>query len=282
MPRDGHTSRFRRRASSGTLRAMTKFRSRAKGAWLVTGAASGFGRCYASRLAAMGEEVVLWDRNGAGVADAQVAIGAQAVHVEAVDVSSAEDVRRAVDATSARARVRHVVHSAGILRVGPAVSMSASDYAQMIAVNLLGTIHVATAWAPELGRAEGGRATLLLVASVAGLRGYPELAGYSASKHGVVGFARALRDELAGGPIDVQVLCPPPGDTPMVRDLERLPPIYKLSRLYSAEEIVASSMGQIERGGFLQLVDATSRATHLATALVPGLVDRIVQRASRS
>lgn len=260
---------------------MTKFRSRAKGAWLVTGAASGFGRCYATRLASMGEELVLWDRDEAGLAEARAAIGPSVAHVEAVDVSSHDDVRRATEATRARTRVRHVIHSAGILRVGPALAMSASDYAQMIAVNLLGTIHVATAWAPELGLAEDGRATLLLVASVAGLRGYPELAGYSASKHGVVGFARALRDELAGGPVDVKVLCPPPGDTPMVRGLERLPPIYKLSRLFTADEVVDASMRQLEGGGFLQLVDATSKATHLATALVPRLVDRIVQRASR-
>ncbi|MBZ0115709.1 MAG: SDR family oxidoreductase, partial [Sandaracinaceae bacterium] len=62
--------------------------------------------------------------------------------------------------------------------------------------NYLGTVHVALAVLPEL-RAREGRASLMLVASVAGLRGFPRLAGYSASKFAVVGFAQALSDELA-------------------------------------------------------------------------------------
>lgn len=258
------------------------FRRRAPGAWLVTGGASGFGKTYASRLAAMGHDVVLWDRDAPGLARAREEIGARVVHEAVVDVAEAGSVEAAAAATRARARVRHVIHCAGVLRVGGAVEMPASDYALMIGVNLLGSIHVARAWVPELARAEGGRATLLLVSSVAGLRGFPELAGYSASKHGVVGFARALRDELAGAPVDVKVLCPPPGDTPMVRSLPRLPPIYRLSRMFTADEVVSASIAGLEGRGFLQLVDPKSRLTRIVDAIAPRVVDLYIQRATRA
>jgi NAD(P)-dependent dehydrogenase (short-subunit alcohol dehydrogenase family) len=197
-------------------------------------------------------------------------------------VTDAEAVRRAAAETRAQlGRVAHVVHCAGVLRVGPVSALDAADHALMIRVNYLGSVHVAQALLPQLREATDGRATLLLTASVAGLRGFPELAGYSASKFAVVGFAQALRDELAGGRVDVKVLCPPPGDTPMVRALPKLPPIYKLSKMYSAEEIVGAALKQLERRGWLMLVDPGSRALHAIDGVFPALVDRIVRFAGR-
>ncbi len=257
-------------------------RALAKGTWVITGAASGFGREFAQRLADRGEPLALWDRDVAGARETQRSIARTRSAVIEVDVTDPESVTRAAAATrSELGAVAHAIHCAGVLRVGPARSVSAADYALMMNVNYLGSVHVAQALLPQLEEAQGGRATLMLTASVAGLRGFPELAGYSASKFAVVGFGQALRDELAGTRVDVKVLCPPPGDTPMVRNLPKVPPIYKLSKLYTAAEIVGATLKQLESKDWLILVDPGSKVLHAVDSVLPGVVDRIIRLAAR-
>ncbi len=257
-------------------------RALAKGTWVITGAASGFGREFAERLADRGEPIALWDRDVEGARETQRRIGQTRSAVFEVDVTDPEAVRRAATETRAElGAVAHAIHCAGVLRVGPAKSVAAADYALMMNVNYLGSVHVAQALLPQLEEAQGGRATLLLTASVGGLRGFPELAGYCASKFAVVGFGQALRDELAGGRVDVKVLCPPPGDTPMVQSLEKVPPIYKLSKLYSAAEIVGTTLKQLDKREWLILVDPGSKVLHAIDSVLPGVVDRIVRFAAR-
>jgi len=263
---------------------MAKSRNRAGGAWLLTGAAGGFGRVFAQRLAARGESVALGDRDGHGLEKTRALLPEDArVHLEAVDVTDPAAVQRAAAAThGALGSIAHVIHGAGVLRVGPAAEMAPSDYRLMMEVNYLGTVHVTQAVLPYLEQASrggAGRATLMLVASVAGLRGFPELAGYSATKFAVMGFAQALRDELKDTEIDLRVLCPPPGDTPMVRDLDELPPVYKLSRMFTAEEVVDGALAALDRSDWIVLIDTGSKALWRVGRLAPTLLDLIVRRA---
>ncbi|MCC6872723.1 MAG: SDR family NAD(P)-dependent oxidoreductase [Sandaracinaceae bacterium] len=249
---------------------------RASGAWIVTGAASGIGRELARRLHARGETLALWDRDEAGL----VAIGRElGAHTAVVDVREEASVASALDrARAAVGPIAHVGHCAGVLAVGNATEVAASDYRRMMEVNYLGTVHVALAVLSEL-RAREGRASLMLVASVAGLRGFPRLAGYSASKFAVVGFAQALSDELAGTNVRVKVLCPPPVDTPMVRNVGPLPPVYKLSPLFTAEQVVGAALVELERPGLVALVDLRSKLLWRAYRAAPALVDRVVRAA---
>lgn len=255
-------------------------KERAAGAWLVTGAASGFGREVVSRLARAGEAVIALDRDDEGLAKLTDPLGAGVVGVVA-DVTDPEAVRSALaEGERAVGRVAHVFHSAGVLAVGPAETLDPADYRRMIEVNYLGSVHVAQAAIPSLREsARGGRATLTMVASVAGLRGFPRLAGYSASKFAVVGFAQALRDELAGTGVAVRVLCPPPGDTPMVRRLERLPPVYKLSPMFSAAQVIDGFFEDLDRPGLIALVDLRSKALWRVGRLAPWLLDRVIASA---
>jgi short-subunit dehydrogenase len=256
---------------------------RARGAWLVTGAASGFGREFARRLSLRGASLVLWDTNGDGLAQTKRLIRDVHVHLDAVDVSDHDAVDRAAERARSLGPIAHVIHSAGILRVGTVTEVSAADHRLMMEVNYLGSVHLARTFIDDLRRAGSRTApsTLLFVASVAGLRGFPDLAGYSASKFAVVGFAQALRDELAESDVDVRVLCPPPGDTPMVRALEKLPAVYKLSPLFSAEDVVDATLAALDRSSFVVLVDQQSRAMYAVSRAAPSIVDRIVRRARR-
>ena len=258
-------------------------RTLAKGTWVITGAASGFGREFARRLAQRGEPLALWDRDREGLEATRAMIPEARSATYEVDIGDAEAVTAAAARTQADlGRAAHVIHCAGVLRAGPVSSLSAADHELMMRVNYLGSVHLAQAFLSQLRRqGEKGRATLLFTASVAGLRGFPELAGYSASKFAVVGFAQALREELAKTRVDVKVLCPPPGDTPMVRDLVQRPPVYKLSRLYSAEEIVRSTLERLPRRNWILLVDPGSRVLRAMDGVAPSLVDRIVRMATR-
>ena len=247
----------------------------------MTGAASGFGRVFAQRIAALGDPVALWDLDAEGLRQTQAMLGGARSCCIEVDVTDAEAVKRAATETlETLGSVAHVVHSAGVLRVGPAELVPPADYELMMRVNYLGSVHVAQALLPQLRDAQG-RAILMFVASVGGLRGFPELAGYCASKFAVVGFSQALRDELHGSNVDVRVLCPPPGDTPMVRSLPRLPPIYKLSKMFSADQVVDAAMRGIEKRSWILLVDLNSRALERIGALMPGVLDRVIRLATR-
>lgn len=256
----------------------------ARGAWVVTGAASGIGQRFASELTRRGDDVAAWDRDAAGLERTRALCRPGRIETQVVDVTNVDDVARAVSASrAALGTLAHVVHCAGILRMGPVEQMPAEDFRAMIEVNYLGSVHVAKALLPELrATASGGRSVLMFVASIAGLRAAPEVAGYSASKHAVVALAQALRDELHGSGIDVRALCPPPVDTPMLQTQPRIPPIYRVAPSITAEVVVRAAMKALDaRDDLIVLVDARSRVLASAYRLLPGIVDRVVQRTIR-
>lgn len=252
-----------------------------EGAWVVTGAASGFGREFARRIAGRGASLVLFDRDADGLAETARMLGGARVHHATVDLLDDGAFARAVgEARDALGSVAHCVHCAGVLKFGRVESMAIEDFRRMMEVNYLGTVKVAQAVLPHLrDAARGGRSLLLLTASIAGLRAAPEVGAYSASKFAVVGLAQALRDELAGTGIDVRALCPPPGDTPMLRNQPSLPPIYKVTKTLSAEQIVARALDAVDHDHRLEmLVDAPSRALIAASRFAPALSEWIVRR----
>jgi short-subunit dehydrogenase len=252
--------------------------------WLITGAAGGLGRELAAQLARRGERLVLWDRDAERLERTCSLLGRAVVHSEVVDVVNADAARhsaaRSVDAAGPLWRV---VHCAGILRVGPALTMSATDFRAMIEVNYLGTVHVSRALAPALvdSARRLGTTDLVLIASVAGLRGVPQLAGYSASKHAVIGFAQALRDELHGQPLRVRVVCPPAIATPILTNLPELPPAYRLSPPQPVDKVAREILAGLDHSRWLVLPDMSTKLLAFAQRLVPWLVDLALRRAIR-
>lgn len=261
----------------------------AKGGWVVTGGASGFGIEFARRLLARGESVAVWDVDDDALERVRLQLrsGPGRLVTQQVDVRSLEAVvDAAADTRDALGSIAHVVHSAGILRVGPAEEVSVEDYRLMMEVNFFGAVNLVQALLPDLKSSarivpgvEPERSILLFVSSVSGLRGFPQLAGYSASKFAVLGFAQALRDEVTDSAVDVRCLCPPPGDTPMVRKLDALPPIYKLSRLFTAEEVVDTALQGLEHTDEpVLLVDMKSRAMHALQRAFPRAIDLVIRQ----
>ena len=156
---------------------------------IVTGGGRGVGRAIALRLAQDGP-VVLVGRNAADL-DATVAeIAARG----GIAIACAGDV--ADPATSRRALaalqwpLHHVVCNAGIGRSGATDAVDPADWQRVFDVNVNGCFHLVRAALPLLAREPGHAITI--VSSLAGVRGVAYDAAYTASKHALVGFARAL------------------------------------------------------------------------------------------
>jgi NAD(P)-dependent dehydrogenase (short-subunit alcohol dehydrogenase family) len=185
---------------------------------IVTAAGSGMGRAGAIRFAKEGAAVGVVDIDEdavTAVAEEIDAAGGRALGIVA-DLRKDQDSQRIVrEAANEFGGLDFVWNHVG--HPGPA-SIEGIDMADFeIAMDLnLRTILVTTEAAiPEL-RARGGGA-LLYTASTSGLQGSMFSPVYSAAKFGVVGFARALAGRLAADNIRVNVVCPGPVDTPMLR-----------------------------------------------------------------
>ena len=181
-----------------------RFRGRAA---IVTGGASGIGLDVATRLAAEGARVSLWDLDAGALAEAAARTGAH--HTRALDISDAEAVGHAMDESLAAldGRLDVLVCSAGITGPNtPVRDYPVDAWRRVIDVNLTGLFLCNRAAVPAMARAGYGR--IVNIASVAGKEGNPTASAYSASKAGVIGFTKSLGKELAASDIRVNCVTP--------------------------------------------------------------------------
>jgi SDR family mycofactocin-dependent oxidoreductase len=221
----------------------------------ITGAARGIGRAQAVRFAQEGAAIVGVDICGP-VESVQVPpstpgdLNETARLVEQVggrmmtDIVDVRDVDALQDAADRGADhfggLDIVCATAGITSRGGAVDMPESTWRTMLDVNLTGVWNTCTAAIPHLiGRGAG---SIVLVSSIAGLRGLMGVAHYTAAKHGVVGLMRSLAADLAPLGIRVNSIHPTNVDTPMIQnDVVRSAFRPDLSRPPTREEFAESA-----------------------------------------
>ncbi len=172
---------------------------------VVVGGGGGIGRAIAEAFAAEQAEVAVLDREPLD----------PAAHPHVwwsylVDVTDYPAVSQAAATIrQLRGRIDHVVVAAAIGsgKYGfPFWNLEPSDWPQVLAVNVLGAVHVAHAFAPIL--AEQRRGTLLFLASVAGQIGSQTDPPYSASKAALINFAQCAAKDLAPYGVRVNTICP--------------------------------------------------------------------------
>src|ERR687893_98692 len=175
----------------------------------ITGASRGIGAATARLLAGEGCRLALGGRDEAaldevvrGVSEA----GGEAVAV-GCDVRRYGDCERLVsEAVDRFGGLDGFVANAGVGAYGELLDLSLEQVDDMLDSNARGTVYSVRAALPAL--LEDGGGDLVVVASVAGLRGLPNEAVYCASKHAQVGFAEALDHELRPRGVRVTTMCP--------------------------------------------------------------------------
>lgn len=187
---------------------------------LITGGASGIGRCTARRFAAEGARVVIADRDrdaGAALAAELNAAGTETLFVPC-DVTDEASVAAVIAATRERFGALHVlVTCAGILlaTLQPVSEVEAETFRRVLDVNVTGTFLCCKHATPLLQ--ETGDGVILCISSWAGVRGPSSTLPYGASKAAIYGFAWTLEEQLKPAGIRVNVVCPGSLDTPLKR-----------------------------------------------------------------
>lgn len=174
---------------------------------LVTGATGGIGGAIAKALHAQGAHVVLSGTRESALSELAAQFGERVSFVAAnLSDSAAVDglVAKAEDAAGAPLDI--VIANAGVTRDGLLVRMKDEDWETVIKVNLEGYFRLARAAAKGMMKRRAGR--IIGITSVVGVTGNPGQTNYAASKAGMIGFSKALAQELASRGVTVNCVAP--------------------------------------------------------------------------
>jgi 3-oxoacyl-[acyl-carrier protein] reductase len=204
----------------------------------ITGASAGIGAATAAAIAAEGGSIVVGARRRERL-DALADDFGDAVAVVEMDVRDPEGSRRLVDEAIARfGRLDALVANAGIGAYGGIMDLSDEQLRVMMDTNVAGTVWPIRAAVPHLLAAGSG--DIVIVASVAGLRGAGDEAVYAATKFAQVGLAGGLDRELRQKGIRVSAICPGGTATEFAMGAGRTPDMPGLADMLRAEDVAAA------------------------------------------
>src|SRR5438445_9118406 len=222
---------------------------------VVTGAGSGIGRAIASGYAREGARVVLLDVNEKAASETtqQILNAGGKAESFALDVTRRDDciamARQVADKVGA---VTILVNNAGIARrngMTGAAEAVIKDWEDIIAINLTGVFNVTHAFLSPLRAAKGRIVSIGSIQSFVHVR-TPSSPAYTASKHGVLGFTRALAAELGKDGVRVNAIGPGFIETPLNEKVRASNPALAkvfvdhtpLARAGTAEDIVGPAI----------------------------------------
>lgn len=213
----------------------------------ITGAGSGIGRATALAFAKAGANVAVTDVNEAGGHETVRLIQDAGGHATFLlcNVADAAQIEAAVQQTVATyGRLDIGINNAGIGgRFARLLDQTAEDFNLMMAVNVGGVFFGMQAQIRQMLAQGGGK--IVNISSIAGVRGMPMGAPYSASKHAVLGLTKTAALEYVRQGIRVNAVCPVYTHSAMVDDLisvapnmeERMRKVIPIGRFGQPEEI---------------------------------------------
>jgi 2-deoxy-D-gluconate 3-dehydrogenase len=236
---------------------------------LITGANRGIGAGLALALAEAGADVALLGRSEPTATMSRIEALGRRVGWANQDLATATpaDLGAAVVAVRERlGRLDILVNNAGIIRRGPAADHSATDWHEVISVNVDAVFHLSQA-AGRLMLAQGS-GKIINIASMLSFQGGIRVTSYAAAKHAVLGVTRALANEWAGSGVNVNAIAPgyiaTDNTAPLRADPERERSIV--------ERIPAGRWGTPEdlAGAVVFLASDAARYVHGAVVAVDG------------
>lgn len=226
----------------------------------ITGASSGIGAAAARALAAEGARVVIGARRAERLKSLADELNGTATLVE-IDVRNAADSERLVAAAvDAHGRLDTIVVNAGIGVYGGIMDMTNEQIEDMVDTNVSGTIWPIRAAVPALLDAGGG--DIVIVSSVAGLRGAGDEAVYAATKFAQVGLAGALDRELRGKGIRVSAICPGGVATEFAMGTGRTPDMPGLEQMLRPEDVAAAIVTVLKQPKTMRSLVWSMRSIH--------------------
>ncbi|MBI5939119.1 MAG: 3-oxoacyl-[acyl-carrier-protein] reductase [Caulobacterales bacterium] len=211
---------------------------------LVTGATGGIGGSIARALHAQGAHVILSGTREAVLAEVAAELGGRTSIVTAnLSDSASVDGLVAAAEEAAGLPLDILVANAGITRDGLMLRMKDEDWEQVIKVNLESYFRLSRAALKGMMKRRWGR--IIGITSVVGVTGNPGQANYAASKAGMIGFSKALAQEVATRNVTVNTVAPGFIASPMtdgLNDAQREAILGKIpsGRLGSGEDVAAA------------------------------------------
>ena len=185
---------------------------------IVTGAAQGIGRAIVARLADEGAKVALADiqLDAAEQAAAEIRAGGGTAIAVALDVTKLDDALAAADRVERElGPIDILVNNAGWDVLMPFVESTPDFWDKVIAINYRGMLNCCKAVAPRMQSRSSGK--IISISSDAARVGSSGEAVYAGCKAAIIGFSKTLARELAANHINVNVVCPGPTDTNLLK-----------------------------------------------------------------
>jgi short-subunit dehydrogenase len=243
---------------------------------LVTGGSLGIGAALARRLAARGTRVAICARRREPLDEVAASLGENAVAIQA-DLSDPARAAAVVDEAAERmGGLDLVVANAGIGIRRSGRKLTPADVLPTLQLNLVGACATLTAAIPHFIKRGSGH--LVGISSVAGYRGLPGLAAYSASKAGLSTFLESLRVDLRPWGIRVTDVRPAYVDTPLTQTNRRPMPF-----LMGADEAARRILRALERGRAVYTFPwPMALFVRFLSTLPPAVYDRVMTLARRT
>ncbi len=223
---------------------------------LVTGGGTGIGLAIARDFAARGAAVTITGRRLNVLED----VASDGMFPMAMDVQDeAAQIEGIANAVAARGPLQICVANAGIAEGRTVPKTTLEFWRNIMATNLDGAF--VTIRESLVSMREAGWGRVIGVSSIAGLHGLSGAAAYSASKHGLIGLIRSLSEEMMGGPITFNAICPGYTDTPIVDRSQQI----IAAKTGMSEEQALTTMTSANRHGRLVDVEEVAAVTRWLT-----------------
>ena len=169
--------------------------------WLITGCSTGFGRELAKEVLAKGYKVAVASRKTSDVDDIVAAYPNSSIAIQ-IDVTNESEIKSSVAQTMAHfGQIDVLVNNAGIGYFGSIEESEDAEVRKMFEINVFGLAKMTQEVLPHMRKQRSGH--ILNIASIAGLRSFPGVGFYNATKYAVDGFSEALAKEV--GPLGIKV-----------------------------------------------------------------------------